>query len=107
MGWVEIDKDELVKAISVLELVPQVGGITSSDYLRVSQRKPGLEFALASSIVGVVRVKAQIMGLEQKTFYVARKIFSPFVLAGKEIKKKFQSSFKGDKWTLQQGSRRA
>jgi hypothetical protein len=102
----QLSSDELVKAVELLELVPQIGGITSSEYLKISQKKNHIEFALSSSISGVVRVKGQLFP-EQLSYCVARKVFSPFVLVGKESKKDFESKFADGKLTLRQGNRTA
>jgi len=105
MDWIVLEKDELVKAAEVLDLVPQRAGIPSSDYVRVRTGKFGLEMSLASSVSGVIRVRAKIP--EASEFFVDRRLFLPFVLMGKNWKGDFRTAFDERKWLLRQGSRRA
>lgn len=103
----EIKSEQLAGAIEILDMVPQVGGIPSSDYLRITQKKYHLEMSLASSsLVGVVRVAGVIMD-EGQEFYVDRKVFTPFVVVGKDSKTAFTSKVGEGTWTLKQGSRKA
>src|SRR5208283_2190230 len=105
MNWVTIERDELVRAVEVLNLVPQRAGIPSSDYVRVLATKKGLEMSLASSVRGIVRVEAK--GFIVDEFFVDRRLFMPFVLAGKSWKGDFRTTFDEKGWLLRQGSRRA
>jgi hypothetical protein len=60
---------------------------------------------LASSVSGFVRVRAKLIASEE--FFVDRRLFLPFVLAGKTWKGDFKTTFAEKNWILRQGSRRA
>lgn len=105
MSWLEIERDKLLNAIAVLDLVPQITGIPSSDYICVTPKKSGIELALASSVSGVVRLKG--IQMAQGVFYIDRKLFVPFVQIGKEWKGNFRIQLTEDKLMVRQSSRQA
>src|SRR6266566_2879540 len=108
MNWIEIEKEDLIKAIKILELVPMRSGTPTSDYIRVIPTKKHMELAMASSVSAVVRVpwKAQSQK-EGGAFYIDRRLLTPFVLMGDKWKGNFNLELEETQIRLKQGSRRA
>lgn len=107
---VEIKKDALIAAAKILNMVPQRAGIPSSDYVRVIARRKELEFALASSVSGVVRIAATngTATPVEEIFFIDRRLFLPFVLLGEQAgKADFRAELEEKVWKLRQGSRAA
>ncbi len=108
-GWVDIDRDALINTVEVLDLVPQQAGIPTSDYIRFTLRKDSLEMALASVVVGMTRVPGKFAPFlpHVSEFFLDRRLFLPFILAGKKRKASFRMGFNPDNILVKQGSREA
>lgn len=107
MDWSVIKKDEMLQAISVLDLVPQRAGIPSSDYVRVLSDSRSLEMALSSSVSGVVSLKMDGAKADKNMMFVDRRLFIPFIQMGRGWKGDFKFSVSEQKWVVRQGSRQA
>src|SRR5580765_6240616 len=107
MDWSVIKKDEMLQAISVLDLVPQRAGIPSSDYVRVLSDSRSLEMALSSSVSGVVSLKMDGAKADKNMMFVDRRLFIPFIQMGRGWKGDFKFSVSEQKWEVRQGSRQA
>jgi hypothetical protein len=106
MNWAEVEKQELIDASSILELVPQRAGVPSSDFVKVKTTKKYVEMALSSVVNAVVRVNGK--GLtDSKSFFVDRALLTPFIQAGRNWKGDFKLGMDDTKWYLRQGSRTA
>jgi len=106
MNWAEVEKQQLLDAASILELVPQRAGVPSSDFVRVRHGKKYIEMSLSSVVNAVVRVAGKNLE-EAKDFFVDRRLLIPFIQVGKGWKGDFKLGLEDSKWLLKQGSRTA
>jgi hypothetical protein len=108
-GWIDVDRDALINAIEVLNLVPQQAGIPTSDYIRFTLHKDSLEMSLASVVVGMARVPGKFADFLRHIpeFFLDRRLFLPFILAGKKRKAGFRIGFNPDNIFVRQGAREA
>jgi hypothetical protein len=107
VNWIDIKRDDLVNGIRLLEMVPYRPGIPSSDSVRVIPSKKQLEFSVASSVTGIVRVPMSGSLERTEEFFVDRKLLLPFVLLGRKWRGDFRTREQEGKWLIRQGSRRA
>lgn len=106
----EIEKDDLIRAVEVIDRVPQRAGIPSSDYVYVKGTGGHrLTMALASDVVGRAWVNAKDGERVLETeYYLDRRLLVPFVLAGKERKAPFVWNERSEaQVTISQGNRLA
>lgn len=107
MNWSEMEKDDLLKAVSVLELVPLRAGVPSSDFIKMVPRKNSLEMSLSSVVTAVVRSTWKPTLSFTGDLFIDRGLFSAFVLAGKNWKGNFKLSLDEGRLYVRQGSRKA
>lgn len=105
--WYELEKDELLAAVAVLNLVPQRAGIPSSDFVKITRRPGQWELSLASTVTGMVRVPVKGEKKAEKECFLDRGLLLSFIQTGKTWKGLFKASFSEGILTLKQGSRLA
>lgn len=105
--WIEVEKEKLIQAIKVLEIVPLRSGIPSSDYVSIIPEKKYMELALASSVSAVVRVDWKNLVTDNARMFIDRRLLIPFVMTGEKWKGNFQFSFQEGLLKVKQGSRQA
>jgi hypothetical protein len=69
--------------------------------------KSGFELSLASSVSGIVRVNVPGFQAPGTPVFVDRRLFLPFILAGKSWRGDFKTVIADKTWYIRQGSRRA
>lgn len=104
--WIEIEKEDLVKAIKVLEMIPMRSGTPSSDYIRILPTPKYLEMAMSSSVSAVLRVNCK-GELGKGPYWIDRRLIVPFVLTGEKWKGGFSLAVEEGVVIIKQGSRRA
>jgi len=108
MNWAEIKKEDLIKAVSVLSLVPQRAGVPSSDFAKVTPKKKLIEMSLSSTVTAVVRAGYLNGSLNAATdFFIDNGMLSAFVVGGKNWKGNFKVGVDESKFYIRQGSRHA
>ena len=94
---IKAKSEELQRAVRVLENVPVKPGIPSSEMIRLQRTKAGLKMSLASEVSGVAELKLDGNWNLKDSFFVDRKILSPFVLsASKKQEVSIVLASKGD-----------
>lgn len=108
-GLIVVKRDDLINAAETLDMVPQKSGIPTSDYIRFTLQKDCLKLSLASTVLGMVRVPGNFSQFvpHVKEIFIDRRVFMPFVLAGKTRKPDFQFGFNTDNLFVRQGTRDA
>ena len=108
--WI-IGKSAMLQAIKVMDLVPARPGILSSEFYRLSatKKKGEVQFAVASEIKGEFTVTGEGRWPFEKSFYLDRRVFTPFVLSAGDIKSDAAFHFKslGKSLSIRHGKRRA
>lgn len=104
--WVEVDKDILVNAIKVFEMIPMRSGVPSSDYIRIIPTQKYLEMALSSSVSAVLRINCSAE-LGKGPYWIDRRLLIPFVLMGDKWKGSFHLVVEDSMLKVKQGSRQA
>jgi hypothetical protein len=107
MSWSEVDKNKLIQAVDVLELVPQRAGVPSSDFIKVTPREKGIEMSLSSIVTGVVRVALSASLDATTSFFIDKGLFYAYIQGGKSWKGNFKMKMTDSKWILRHGSRYA
>lgn len=106
MAWI-IEKNKMLEALSVLDLIPQTG-IPSSEFVRITRDTRG---ATLWSLCGTASADARVVGKGEwpykKPFYINRRALLPFVQAVLNTKKPFEFSKLGKTLLLRQGKRKA
>jgi hypothetical protein len=107
MTWT-ITKDALFHVLDILDLVPTRPGITASEFIKAERGKDGVvNFHIASEISGCVPLKGT-GEWPVKVWYLDRRLFAPFIIAGRGLsKKEFEFSTKDDQLIVRHGARRA
>lgn len=104
-----VSKEALFHAIDLLELVPTRPGIPASEYIKAERGKLGfVNFQIASEISGFIPLKGD-GEWPAKLWYIDRRLFIPFVLAGKALKTKsdFEFTLDTELLVIKHGSRKA
>lgn len=105
MSHVIIERKTLVKALKVLELVPKVAGVPSSDFIKATTRKASLQMSVSSNVTAVVRVSYR-GSTDQKEFFIDRGLFAQYILAGEKWKGDFTLTLDDTRAYMEQGSRK-
>lgn len=105
----EIRREDLIKGLEVLALVPEKLGIPASEFFWVRGEGNKVTMSVASYISGEIELKGIGKWPFKKDFYLDRRVFVPFVNAAREIKNKntFQFEADGKDLKLKHGSRKA
>lgn len=105
-----VDKDKMLEAIKVLNLVPARPGILSSEFFQVTNKEVGkIRLALAAEIKGEYEIQGKGEWPFKKRFYIDRRVFSPFVLSAEGIRRDTPFVFSANEKTLivRNGARKA
>lgn len=105
MSWT-IAKEKLLSTLNILNLVPILSGITSSEFLRIENNGKSTIWSIAGLAVG----RAQIQGVGEwpckKIFYINRKSLLPFLQSSRS-KADFDFSYEKKTLLLRHGKRKA
>lgn len=89
-----INRDELLKAVEIISLVPFRPSIRSSEFIMIEECVKGIKMYLTSEISGYVHVKGKGKWGFDKPIFIDRRLFSPFITAAKNIKSKADFEFR-------------
>jgi hypothetical protein len=103
-----IEKDKLIPVLETLDLIPTRPGIPASQYVWLNWKDGKLHMAAASEVSGEVWLKGSGT-FPKKSYFVDRRLFFPFLMAGKKMKSKspFEFSMTGERLVIRQGKRKA
>lgn len=87
-------RDDLVEALRILNLVSSRDNASASNFFVVESANDGMiSMRVAGASVAEVNIAGTGIWPYVEPFFIDRKIFSPFVLASKEIRNKFPFEF--------------
>lgn len=107
--WV-IDSEELIKRLSILELVTAKLGVPSSEFYKIDNLGNGkTRWSISSEATGVIKIQGEGEWPHPKSFHLDRRMMVPFVMVAKNLRKKapFAFQFQGKQLIVTQGRRRA
>jgi DNA polymerase III sliding clamp (beta) subunit (PCNA family) len=90
--WI-VNRDEIINAVDDLSLVPSRPGIVTSEYIRVTSSKNKIRMSMTSEISGYSEATGKGRWPFDKTIYIDRRIFDPFITTAKNIKSKAEFIF--------------
>jgi hypothetical protein len=105
----EISRDRLLRRLKILDLVPEKVGLSSSEFYKIRGKGEKIVISVASYIMGEVTITGKGKWPTKRSFYIDRRVFTPFVNASLAIKNKntFQFEIKGDMLIVRHGERKA
>lgn len=89
-SW-EVQKSDLEYALSIVLNVSAKNGVISSEYIKVSKTDDGAVITLAADMAAEAYLVGEAFPFK-KSLFIDRRLFEPFINAGKELK--------GDTYTL-------
>lgn len=107
--WI-VDKEVLMQAAKVLNLVPARPGILSSEFFQIRRQEKGrIHVEIASEIKGEYTIQGKGQWPFEKAFYLDRRVFVPFVLSASDIKSDSPFTFQaaGKSLVIRHGKRKA
>ena len=104
----EIRRNEILKQLDIINMVPAKLGVPSSEYFWVRGKGTKVLFSAASYVGGEISLQGKGNWPFSKDFYLDRKMFLPFISAARELKDKhtFQFDRKGKQLVLRHGTRK-
>jgi hypothetical protein len=105
----EISRDRLLKGLKILDLVPEKVGLSASEFYRMQGKNDKVIISVASYIMGEITLTGKGNWPTKHSFYIDRRVFTPFVYASLAIKNKntFQFEIKDNTLIVKHGSRKA
>lgn len=108
--WI-VNRDEIINVVEVLSMIPSRPGIITSEFIHIAYwGKNKIRLTMASEVSGYVEIKGVNKWPFEKSIYIDRRLFDPFISAAKNIKSKSDFQFiKSDKkeLTIVNGNRKA
>ena len=105
----EIKSSNFIRCLNVLDHVPEKVGLSSSEFFRIQGKKDKVIISVASYVMGEITLDGTGTWPTDKTLYIDRRVFLPFIYKAKEIKNKhrFKFTYKKNQLTVEHGSRTA
>ena len=103
----EIRRSKLIKKLTLLDLIQEKVGLSSSEFFRIRGKGDKVIISTASYAMGEVTIIGKGKWPSKHSLYIDRRVFLPFIYASKEIKNRHPFRFTVEKASLnvQHGSR--
>lgn len=80
-----VSREQMIRAVEILSLIPQRAGIPPSEYIKIEPRKKKLHLFLSSDALGRIEVDIDGTWPVSSPYFVDRSLFMPFVTAAKNM----------------------
>lgn len=107
MAEMNIAVDEMLAAVKVIDLVPEIAGFPSSAFVKLNPTAKNLELSLSAELSGKVQAKADGSLGTTRAIFCNRQLFFPFLKAGEKSKQPFTMSFAENRLLVRHGRRKA